>query len=730
MQQIDNTKKTRIINNNLEIILVKTSVVVTLALFALLFGSLANYAYNYYNQNKLVLVAETIVFAICMFFMCYGNLLYQICLIGYYKRKKSHIKASRQEIDRLYIGKSPSLSILVPSYKEEHDVIWQTLVSAALAEYKHKNIVLLIDDPYCPKSLEDILKLEATRNIIAEIQATFDEPHSRFKSELEAFLLRKNQNELHYDVELNRISILYDEVAVWLESLAGKFSGKFFVEEIILAPANSHRLTASQIRSLIGSEAPENLEYLEIQYSRIASLFNVSFSSFERKKYKNLSHEANKAMNLNSYIALIGKSWKEVEVSGGLELHETTEEDADFTIPASDYIDTLDADTVMLSEYAIRLIHIMEQKGNEKIAVIQSPCSTLPGASNELERVAGACIDVQFQTHQGYTDWGSTFWVGANAMLRYKALEEIKEIHDENGKKVAVYIQDRTVIEDTESTIDLVEKGWKLYNYPERMTFSPTPPDFGSLLIQRRRWSNGGMIILPKLLSYTKKSKFSLALLKEFFMRFHYLSSTTTVCISAAIMFVYPFGEISGSIWLSLSVLPCLLIYARDLKNCGYKYSDSIRICALTIMLFPIMIGGVLKQFQQMITGKKIPFGRTPKITGRTAAPAIYCFIELALLSYCTGNAFNHLYNNEIGLSICAILNSSFMIYALVKFMGVKATLEDMFAVLISSWKRMSHNVEIIPFSAIRRTRNYLVPLRRRLEPLRDNYNILISDSN
>ena len=44
--------------------------------------------------------------------------------------------------------------------------------------------------------------------------------------------------------------------------------------------------------------------------------------------------------------------------------------------------------------------------------------------------------------------------------------------------------------------------GVKLFNYPERLAYSATPPDFGSLLIQRRRWANGGVIIVPKLMRY------------------------------------------------------------------------------------------------------------------------------------------------------------------------------------------------------------------------------------
>ena len=36
-------------------------------------------------------------------------------------------------------------------------------------------------------------------------------------------------------------------------------------------------------------------------------------TSFERKQYVSLSHEANKAMNLNSYIGLMGGRYREVD---------------------------------------------------------------------------------------------------------------------------------------------------------------------------------------------------------------------------------------------------------------------------------------------------------------------------------------------------------------------------------------------------------------------------------
>ena len=97
------------------------------------------------------------------------------------------------------------------------------------------------------------------------------------------------------------------------------------------------------------------------------------------------------------------------------------------------------------------------------------------------------------------THYDATFWVGANAVLRKRALDDIVEIEYHGDFEIRRYIPDRTVIEDTESTIDLGVHGWTLLNYPERLSYSATPPDFGSLCIQRQRWANGGLLILPKL---------------------------------------------------------------------------------------------------------------------------------------------------------------------------------------------------------------------------------------
>ena len=169
-------------------------------------------------------------------------------------------------------------------------------------------------------------------------------------------------------------------------------------------------------------------------------------------------------------------------------------------MPDADYLVTLDADSLLDPNYALRLIHFMKEPVNERVAIIQTPYSAIPNPTGILERCAGATTDMQYIIHQGFTHHDATFWVGANAVIRKKTLDDISVVEEERGFKITRFIQDRTVIEDTESSVDLVDCGWELYNYPERLSYSATPQDFGSLLIQRRRWGNGGLIILPKLL--------------------------------------------------------------------------------------------------------------------------------------------------------------------------------------------------------------------------------------
>ena len=93
---------------------------------------------------------------------------------------------------------------------------------------------------------------------------------------------------------------------------------------------------------------------------------------------------------LNSYIGLLGHRWKRVETAEGTVLREAApEEAADLDVPETDYLLTLDADSMLLRDYCLRLVQFLEQQGNERVAVTQTPYSAYRGAPTRIERIAG-----------------------------------------------------------------------------------------------------------------------------------------------------------------------------------------------------------------------------------------------------------------------------------------------------------------------------------------------------
>lgn len=473
---------------------------------------------------------------------------------------------------------------------------------------------------------------------------------------------------------------MYESAAAWFRHRAAHYpdadhTAAFFVDRVLLASARDYRRRAASLRSALSP----NESQLQLEYERLAALFRVEVTSFERKRYLNLSHEPNKAMNLNSYIGLIGRSFTAVQEPEGLLLQEAGSHDPDacLRVPEAGYLVTLDADSMVTPEYIERLVYHMEQPANARVAVAQTPYTAIPGAPGRLERIAGATTDIQYLVHQGSSFFSAAYWVGANAVLRRSALDDIRVEATERGFSVHKFIQDRTVIEDTESTIDLVERGWEIYNYPDRLAFSATPPDFGSILIQRRRWANGGLIILPKLLWYLRK-RLGWRKVLEGFIRVHYLISLAGVNVALLLLFLYPFGEDLSIYWLALTALPYFYLYARDLSLIGRRFRDVLGVYVFNLMLIPIQLGGVVRSLHQATTGAKTPFGRTPKVSGRTAASRLYVVAELALLAFFSLSAvMDVLLENWLHVVVAAV-NAVVFYFVLSGFMGWKATVEDL----------------------------------------------------
>ena len=711
-----------------EVSLTRTTIAATLIAVTLFLWSIASVLRDGVEQGNLFGVIEGGLFLLLVGFLISGNFGYQLARLAYLKRWLSHVPATRDELMKSFVEPTPLLTILVPSYKEEMDVIRQTLLSAALQEYPHTRVVLLLDNPPNPRTPEDREALLAARSLPDELHALLDDQARYFESLLVQFMLRQQTGVPELQQEYVALAQAYGQAAQWFDQQADRFpntthSDTWFAENILRGPARRYEERAAHWHrhaQAVSEERAPHERLLLGEYRSLAAVFQADITVFERKRYQNLSHELNKAMNLNSYLGVMGQRLHEVPHTTGLMLEKTTDSLESFWIPDSPYVITLDADSLILSDYAIRLVQIMEQPGNERLAVAQTPYSAIPNAPGLLERTAGATTDIQYLLHQGFTYFGATFWVGANALLRKAALEDICVEEPTQHGVIRRYIQDRTVIEDTESTVDLMARGWRLFNYPERLAYSATPGDFGSLIIQRGRWANGGLLILPKLLRYLRQVSKTPAIAAQSFYQLHYLTSLALAPLSVLLLLVLPFSSKLMTIWLSLTAVPYFILYARDLSILRYRgVIDFVRVYALNLLLLPVHLGGAMKSVQQLLTGEKIPFRRTPKVLGRTGAPALYVALEYGLLLLCCVTGLLDALQGRWISAAFALVNGALYGYAISSFIGFSESLED----ILPAWnsllrQRLVPSVEAIEQRVVANT-SYVWRVQAMLRNLR-----------
>ncbi|OFI38482.1 hypothetical protein BIU82_03925 [Arthrobacter sp. SW1] len=599
---------------------------------------------------------------------------------GALRRFRAHRPFSSSALHEHFRQVPASMAVLVPSYAEEPDIVAATLFSAALQEFPDVSVVLLIDDKPEPATAADRARLEATRRLPLELEERLRGPRERAEA------LAGRLKSIHAESTSDKAPAAccadaareFASAASWLESAGASWpvtshEAAFFVRNVLGSLAEDFREIAGALD--LAAKAPRRFPVtktaLENLARRLLWVFRARVTSFERKLFSQLSHEPNKAMNLNSYIGLMGARW-DVRVLGGIPGQMRTgagtgrlPEDGTLEVPDADYVLTLDADSVLLPEYCLRLTRELEAAGNERVAVIQTPYSSFPDAASKIEHIAGATTDLQHLQHQGKTFFDATYWVGANAIIRKRALEDIVETeHADTGSSpqqhgqrppLKRYIQDRTVIEDTESSIDLAAKGWTLMNYPERLSYSATPPDFGSLVVQRRRWANGGLIILPKLLrTFHERRKLSERIrFGEVLLRVDYLASLAWSSLGGILLLLVPFGRHLLNPLVLAVALPYFVVMGMDLRALGYRFSDVLRIYGFNLVLLPVNAAGVLTSLRQAATGKKIPFARTPKIKDRTAAPMpfvvapyllVLCLVLLGLRQLAQEGIFSAIY--------------------------------------------------------------------------------------
>ena len=616
--------------------------------------------------------------------MQFSILVYFLSRLGQLHRHRRHRVPARTELMGLFTGDAPSLAVLVPSYREDPIVVRKTLLSAALLDYPAKRVVLLIDDPPAPGDDADRTLLENARQLVTDLNADLRRHAEPFRSALNDYNRRKSEGRIDATAERLIIASLHERAAGCLDEIRAatpdcNHEDRWFIEQTLVTPAAEHRERAALLRQQAAARVTLDAghETLEQEYFRLSRLFSVDIGAFERKRYVNLSHEPNKAMNLNSYIGLMGKTITIDDHAEGQVIRDSRKGETGRYIPDAAFIITLDADSTLSPDYALKLVSVMNAEGNERVAVVQTPYSAFPGAPGVIERIAGATTDIQYLVHQGFTSFNATFWVGANALLRKRALEDIAVTDTERGFSITRYIQDRTVIEDTESSVDMVLRGWSLFNFPERLAYSATPPDFGALLIQRRRWANGGLIIFPKFCRYVTRLAPVPSRIGHTLMGVHYLTSLATINLGILFLLWLPVEQAMRSAWLPMAMLPYLLLYGRDLVRIGYRARDLFGVYALNLLLVPVHLGGVFKSVAQIVTGKRTPFGRTPKVADRTAVPVFYLVATYGLLAFCGLIMVADLANGHWWHALFAAANGAILGYAILRFVGLRSSAQD-----------------------------------------------------
>lgn len=667
-----------------KIALSRLAVVMTILLWAL-YLVLTVIRQFFEGPHGFTFTMEAVWYLLTVTVLMFSSLMYLITRQGAFQRFAKHVRVPRAELERYFSTKQPTITVLVPSYSEEPGIVRKTLLSAALQEYPSMRVVLLLDDNPNPSQADAKERLEQGRKLGESIMAELSEPRMRTMQALALAELELKNSKKASTATTKRLIEHYRWTAQWLANMAVQEDrvdhvDEFFTKQVILEQAKDLALVAKALTASLEEETQLSAGRVRQLYQRLTWIFDTEISVFERKQFASLSHESNKAMNLNSYIGLMGGHYKKHQTPDGTILAAVdTKEKADLVIPDTDFLLTLDADSILLKDYCLRLVYFLEQPDNQHVAVTQTPYSSFRGAATRIERLSGATTDIQHILHQGMSYYGATFWVGANAVIRKQALEDIVEKEWVGGFEIKRYVQDRTVIEDTESSIDLTLHGWSLVNYPERLSYSATPPDFGSLVVQRRRWANGGLIILPKLLAQTarRKQRQEAVSRLEILIRINYMASIAWASFGLIFLLAFPYTDRLLSPLVLLAAIPYFLAMASDLHYSGYKRTDVFRIYGFNFVLLAVNLAGVLKSLQQSLTGKKIPFARTPKVKNRTAASWLYVLAPFVIVGFSIFTLWRDEIARNWGNAAFAAFNGLVTMWAIVAYIGIRNALSD-----------------------------------------------------
>lgn len=631
-------------------------------------------------------VLMTLSYVVVISALTFSSAMYLLARSGAIARFNAHVRTPRRRLDEFFSREHPALTVLIPSFAEDPELVRKALLSAALQEYPELRVAVLIDDDPETEDTEARARLEHTRALPDEIERLLSGPAEHAHRAWRAHLRAIESGEATTSAEWTRVADAYESAATWVRLTAAEEPREnnidvFLSDTVLGTLAADLQATADAAAQAAVSESAPDLERATQLLRRLVWIFSVRVSLFERKRYASLSHEPNKAMNLNAYLALMGGRYDEVATAHGTVLVPASpDEKASVEIPAADYVLTLDADSILLPEYAVRLVYHLEQPENARAAVAQTPYSSFRGAPTRLARLASATTDVQHVIHQGLSAYDAAFWVGANAVIRRAALDDVRVVEQRDGLEVEVFVRDSTVIEDTASSIGLLAHGWSLYNYPERLSYSATPEDYGALVVQRRRWANGGLLVVPWFFSIVRARRHSDApmRLSSVLLRLNYLASIAWA--SAGLVFLMLAFFLEDRVvtpWMFLIAIPYFASMAADLRSAGYHRRDIVGVYGLNLLLLAANLSGMIASIRQALTGIKSPFVRTPKSARRTVATIPSIIVPVAIVAVSTATVWRAVTVEAWSTVLFAGINAVTAAAALILLVGLGNAVVD-----------------------------------------------------
>ncbi|MEK7494266.1 MAG: glycosyltransferase family 2 protein, partial [Patescibacteria group bacterium] len=214
---------------------------------------------------------EVFGYLVVVTFLTFSALMYLIARQGALQRFSKHARAPRAVIDRHFSTHQSSITVLVPSYSEETEVIRKTILSAALQEYPDLRVVLLLDDNPFKVRPEDETRLSATRALSTEIKELLSEPYEHFSKALARIENPKSQSKKVTGKAVLEVAAQYMWAAEWLNDFADKEEIEdhvdvFFANQVLRELAKDLSLVGEALRA-------SNEEGATLSYERIVQLY-------------------------------------------------------------------------------------------------------------------------------------------------------------------------------------------------------------------------------------------------------------------------------------------------------------------------------------------------------------------------------------------------------------------------------------------------------------------------